>query len=193
MVEKLEKKRIRLSPEDRRAQLLDVAVQVYGDLGLGKANHSDIAKAAGVSTATVFNYFPTVEDLNLAVIKYGVKITFEIIEEFFEKGIALEQKPYIVAMAFKEAIIRNSALVKLRLSWGGNFNEPYRSQFLKYLSKVEAKFMLYFGDDDRSVLDAKIIMALSERLAGHIIDGMPDEEVVRLVVRGFEWYNNRPV
>ena len=55
--------RKRLPPEERRAQLLDIAIDVFADRGLGAARHAEIAERAGVAVSTVFVYFPTREDL----------------------------------------------------------------------------------------------------------------------------------
>lgn len=55
--------RTRLSPEKRKLQLLEIAQEVFAKRGIGRAGHADIADVAQVSVATVFNYFPTREDL----------------------------------------------------------------------------------------------------------------------------------
>ena len=55
--------RRRLPPEERRAQLLEIAVDVFAERGLGAARHAEIAERAGVAVSTVFVYFPTREDL----------------------------------------------------------------------------------------------------------------------------------
>ena len=37
----------RLSPEDRRRQLLDCAIRVFGRRGLGRGGHAEVASEAG--------------------------------------------------------------------------------------------------------------------------------------------------
>ncbi len=59
----IKKTRTRLSPEKRKEQLLDYALEVFARRGIGRAGHADIADMANVSVATVFNYFPTREEL----------------------------------------------------------------------------------------------------------------------------------
>ncbi|WP_064601921.1 TetR/AcrR family transcriptional regulator [Photobacterium sp. J15] len=59
----VKKTRTRLSPEKRKQQLLDYALDVFARRGIGRAGHADIAEMANVSVATVFNYFPTREAL----------------------------------------------------------------------------------------------------------------------------------
>ncbi|HIF9477280.1 TPA: TetR/AcrR family transcriptional regulator [Photobacterium damselae] len=59
----IKRTRTRLSPEKRREQLLNSALDVFARRGIGRGGHADIAEMANVSVATVFNYFPTREDL----------------------------------------------------------------------------------------------------------------------------------
>ncbi len=55
--------RTRLSPQKRKLQLMEIALEVFATRGIGRGGHADIAEIAQVSVATVFNYFPTREDL----------------------------------------------------------------------------------------------------------------------------------
>jgi TetR/AcrR family hemagglutinin/protease transcriptional regulator len=55
--------RRRLPPDERRAQLLAIAIDVFAERGLGSARHAEIAERAGVAVSTVFVYFPTREKL----------------------------------------------------------------------------------------------------------------------------------
>ena len=52
-------KRTRLSPEDRRQQLLDSARSVILERGLSQFTMESLAKAAGVSNPLVYKYFDT--------------------------------------------------------------------------------------------------------------------------------------
>jgi len=61
------KARKRLAPEARREQLIAAAIACYGELGVERAGHGDIAKKTGVSTATVFNYLGSRESLTESV------------------------------------------------------------------------------------------------------------------------------
>lgn len=55
--------RRRMPPEERRAQLLAIAIDVFAERGLGAARHAEIAERAGVAVSTTFVYFPTRERL----------------------------------------------------------------------------------------------------------------------------------
>ena len=65
--------RTRLSPKKRKQQLMDISLDVFARRGIGRGGHADIAEIAQVSVATVFNYFPTREDLVDDVLNYAVR------------------------------------------------------------------------------------------------------------------------
>ena len=50
-------------PEDRPAQIIEAALQVFGERGLANARLQDIADRAGVSKGTIYLYFPNKEEL----------------------------------------------------------------------------------------------------------------------------------
>ncbi len=58
--------RRRLPPEERRAQILDVALTVFSELGYA-ASMGDVAKRAGVTRTVLYHYFATKQELFLAV------------------------------------------------------------------------------------------------------------------------------
>ncbi len=59
--------------EERRAQLLEVAREVVLRHGYRKANLGDVAREAGVSRATVYNYFTSKELLLRAIVGQEVE------------------------------------------------------------------------------------------------------------------------
>lgn len=58
----------RVTPEDRRAQLLDVAEFVFAHLGYQGTVMEDIANEAGVTRGSVYDYFPDRDALYLEVV-----------------------------------------------------------------------------------------------------------------------------
>src|SRR3954468_3079351 len=53
----------RRCPEDRPEQIIQAALQVFGECGLANARLQDIAQRAGVSKGTIYLYFPNKEEL----------------------------------------------------------------------------------------------------------------------------------
>ncbi|SOD71267.1 TetR family transcriptional regulator [Jatrophihabitans sp. GAS493] len=48
----------RLPPEQRREQLVDIAIDLFGDPAKGDVSLEDVARAAGISRNLVYHYFP---------------------------------------------------------------------------------------------------------------------------------------
>jgi AcrR family transcriptional regulator len=55
-----------------RARLLAAAAEDFGRVGLARANVDAISLAAGYAKGTIYNYFPSKEDLFLAVVEEAV-------------------------------------------------------------------------------------------------------------------------
>ncbi|MCO8269520.1 TetR/AcrR family transcriptional regulator [Actinoplanes sp. TRM 88003] len=61
--------RRRLEPDARRAQILSVAVRLFGERGYADVSTTDVARGAGVARGLVNHYFGTKKDLYLEVIR----------------------------------------------------------------------------------------------------------------------------
>jgi AcrR family transcriptional regulator len=60
----------RMAGEERRSQILAVAVSLFSDRGFRGTTTKEIAQAAGVSEAMVFRHFATKEELYAAILDY---------------------------------------------------------------------------------------------------------------------------
>ena len=82
--------RKRLTAAGRRAQLLDVAVSVFGERGFGGSTTKAIAAAAGVSEATIFRHFPSKDALYVAALEQrtgvGTARLVSVLEGYAERG-----------------------------------------------------------------------------------------------------------
>lgn len=61
--------RRRLSPEQRRSQLLDIGAQMFGTRPYEEVLIEDVAAAAGVSRALMYHYFPGKREFFTAIFK----------------------------------------------------------------------------------------------------------------------------
>jgi len=61
--------RWRRLPEERPRQILEAALDVFGERGLAGARLDDIARRAGVSKGTIYLYFPNKEELFREVVR----------------------------------------------------------------------------------------------------------------------------
>jgi AcrR family transcriptional regulator len=60
----------RMAAEDRRRQIVDVAMRLFSERGFRGTTTKEIAQAAGVSEAIIFRHFATKEDLYTAIIDH---------------------------------------------------------------------------------------------------------------------------
>ncbi|MGO1506639.1 MAG: TetR/AcrR family transcriptional regulator [Microbacterium sp.] len=63
-----EERRSRLTPEDRRTQLLALGVNFLADHPLEELSLDELARRAGVSRALLFHYFASKQGMHLAVV-----------------------------------------------------------------------------------------------------------------------------
>ncbi|HEX4969211.1 MAG TPA: helix-turn-helix domain-containing protein, partial [Nitrospiraceae bacterium] len=69
----------RASARDRQASLIVAAASLFAAKGFNGTTTKEIAKAAGVSEALVFKYFPTKRTLYAAILAEKVTVT-ELLE-----------------------------------------------------------------------------------------------------------------
>jgi len=72
--------------DERIAELLDVAAEVFIAEGFAAASINEIARRANASKATFYSRFPTKQDLFLAVIDRRMSTVFEQVADFPDEG-----------------------------------------------------------------------------------------------------------
>ncbi|GGL29278.1 TetR/AcrR family transcriptional regulator [Nocardia jinanensis] len=64
-------KRVRLSPDERKKQLITLGVKMLGERAIEDISVSEIAAQAGISRGLLFHYFPTKQDFQLEVVRHA--------------------------------------------------------------------------------------------------------------------------
>ncbi|WP_054816380.1 TetR/AcrR family transcriptional regulator [Nocardia arizonensis] len=64
-------KRVRLSPDERRLQLITLGVKMLGERAIEDISITEIAEQAGISRGLLFHYFPTKQDFQRAVVGHA--------------------------------------------------------------------------------------------------------------------------
>lgn len=107
----------RLTPEARRAQLMQCAVTAFAAMGLERATHAEAARLAGVSVPTAFVYFPTREDLLAAVLGEVERFLDQMVDASMSLDASPEVRLAALALAFSDAADRQSDLIRVWLDW----------------------------------------------------------------------------
>jgi AcrR family transcriptional regulator len=76
----------RRCPEDRPAQIIKAAFQLFGERGLANTRLQDIAERAGVSKGTIYLYFPNKEELFREMIQRTAVAAIERAEQAMPEG-----------------------------------------------------------------------------------------------------------
>lgn len=82
--------RVRLTADERRAQLIDVAIPLFGEHGFAGTTTKAIARAAGVSEAIIFRHFRSKEELYGAAFDRwrgtGADSFVDILQTYMDRG-----------------------------------------------------------------------------------------------------------
>jgi AcrR family transcriptional regulator len=81
----------RRRPEHRPQQIIEAALEVFGEYGLARTRLQDIANRAGVSKGTIYLYFPNKEELFREMIRQTAVAAIETGEAAITKGTPTEQ------------------------------------------------------------------------------------------------------
>jgi AcrR family transcriptional regulator len=73
--------RKRLTAEERRELILDAALEVFARRGFHGSSIDEIAQAAGVSKALIYEHFPSKRDLHVSLLERNVQEIFERLAE----------------------------------------------------------------------------------------------------------------
>jgi AcrR family transcriptional regulator len=126
----------RRCPEDRPAQIIEAALQVFGERGLANARLQDIAAKAGVSKGTIYLYFPNKEELFREMVRRTAIAAIERAEQAAPQGTPTSQ--LFAYMKGYWAFVRSPAFITIyRLVLGELHQFPDLAKF--YAIEVVAR------------------------------------------------------
>ena len=130
-------RRTRLTPEQRKKQLLEIALQVSAARGLGKAGHSDIAQKTGVAVATVFHYFKTKDVLIVEIVR---EVEAQLIKELNDIHLQSSKTCYekmTEHVSFLLGLVENKPeLLKVYLEWSTAIRSEVWIEYLNFQQKI---------------------------------------------------------
>jgi TetR/AcrR family hemagglutinin/protease transcriptional regulator len=131
-------KRRRLPPEQRRAQLLEIAIDVFADRGLGAARHAEIAERAGVAVSTVFAYFETREALVDAVLDKVADLFLQAAERIHGQDKGCVEILREVGDAFVDFLVTHRSHAIVWLEWGSAVREDVWPRYREFTERIVA-------------------------------------------------------
>ena len=166
-VEKNRSRARRMSPVERKSQLLRAALKVSAEKGLGACYHRDLAEMTGVSVPTAFHYFPTSDDLVSSVID---EVTRFLID-FVQVHIVDVEEPGAIAVhdmliAFADAIDESPDAIKIWLHWSAGIQEQYWKNYLAFCNEAFAAIAVLV---ERGIEDGSMHPDLDPECANKII------------------------
>jgi TetR/AcrR family hemagglutinin/protease transcriptional regulator len=181
--------RRRLPPEERRAQLLETALEVFARRGFGRAGHTEIAEAAGVAVSTVFLYFKTREALVGAVLvevgRYYLDLALQIHnQEKSCREILVEHRA-----AFHDSLETHPHHARLALDWSTAIREELWPRYIEFIDKLVANHMRTIrrgqatGEVSESIdpeTSARMLIASAQMTAQQRLTGANAEQVERM-------------
>jgi AcrR family transcriptional regulator len=113
-------------PKTRKDRIMDAALGIFAEKGFQNATITEISKAAGVSEATVYEYFGTKEDLLFAIPEKISNDTFEESSKVIPYIKGVEGKIRAILLFYVQLYQSNpnySALVLLQLMSNRRFRQ----------------------------------------------------------------------
>lgn len=139
-VEKLRSRAQRLSPAERRRQLVDCAVRVFARRGLSRAGHAEVAAEAGVAVATAFAYFKTRDELVRAVLDEVQRYYEEMAARYHTLERAAPRVLVDHGLAFAASVDTHRDHARVLLDWSTAIREQVWPLYLHFYGRIVEKF-----------------------------------------------------
>jgi AcrR family transcriptional regulator len=114
--------------DERRAQLLDLGIQLFSDRGYDDVSIEDIAREAGVSKGLLYHYFGGKQDFHAACVGLGAERLIEAVLP--NMSLPMELRPRAAVEAYLDFVKKHSLAFQVLMQ--GNAGGP------EALQKVEA-------------------------------------------------------
>ncbi|WP_070962290.1 LuxR/HapR/OpaR family quorum-sensing transcriptional regulator [Vibrio sonorensis] len=112
--------RTRLSPQKRKQQLMEISLEVFARRGIGRGGHADIADIAQVSVATVFNYFPTREDLVDDVLNHVVRQFSNFLADNIDVDLHAKENLHNLTTEMTQLVLNDCHWLKVWFEWSAS-------------------------------------------------------------------------
>ena len=125
--------RKRLSAEDRRTAILDAALEVFSRRGYNGASIDEIAQAAGISKALIYEHFPSKKHLHVSLLERHVQQIFVRLAETADTREPGEVRLRAGVNAFLEWVEQNRDAFRLL------FRDTFEVEVAEVLTRLQAQ------------------------------------------------------
>lgn len=137
----------KISPEERRTAILDIAREAFLEEGYSATSMSRIAALVGGSKATLYSYFPSKKDLFVAVID---RETNQLFDSIFNvklsggepRGAFIDLVRRCISGLLSDTIIKGYRLI---IAEAGRFPEISKTSYELGVRRGLERMALYFG------------------------------------------------
>ncbi|MGO4436740.1 TetR/AcrR family transcriptional regulator [Rhizobium sp. RAF56] len=194
---------------ERERRILDAALKVFADKGYVGASMDDIAAEAGLSKPTVYQYFPSKDELFTAMLTQERDLMLAVFEYSSASGMVAEL--YAFSWQYADIVLRPEmlSLARLIISEAQRLPEVGRAYqasgpdrvlagMIGYLTRQRDAGRLEFDDAELAAEDLwGLILSAPRNRALHIPDALPDraglDRYIRNGLRVFlRAYSTRP-
>lgn len=189
----------RLPAARRRRQLLDVALEVFGEQGFHPTSMNDVADAAGVTKPVLYQHFRSKRDLYREVLTDVGGHLLDAITKATAAASSPHEQVELGFAAYFRFVAANEAAFRVLFGGGTRRDEEFAAQ----VSKVEAAI----AEAIAALIDVEGLQAAHRRQLAHGLVGLaegtsrvwmaegaeePPEELARLVA-DFAWRGLRGI
>ena len=170
------------SDEETKSIILDAANETFKEAGFALANIAAIARAAGVSTKTLYRLFPAKDDLFSEMVERKIELFLTGIDERSLEGVGLREglERLLIAYGRLTLSLDTIAIVRLVISESARFPELAAVFFQKAIVRTSRAMETWL-----SAQCARQTIALDDvSLATGMLRGMMTMEPQRAVMLG---------
>jgi len=180
----------RLSPEARRASLIEAGIHVVARRGLSGARPVDVAEEAGVSEATIYAYFENRDELINAVLDEVGRHFLAITTAVFERNVALPERYADVFDAIAASAARDPDHARVWFDWASAMRGELGPRFLEAqsgLTEIMASAVRSTPKNERGGLElhpddvAHLVLGAGEMMVRLQLAGKKPRDIRRFV------------
>ncbi len=160
------KRRTRLAPEQRTAQLLDSAIKVFARTGLASGVHAQVATEAEVAVSTVFIYFPTREALVDAVITEIDRYLADLVANIAKTEQPAVDKLMAILHEFSVTVDTAPHYIKIWLNWSTDVDDATWARYVEFQDRIIGAFSDIIA---MGIAAGEIVKDVNPLLGGHLV------------------------